>query len=83
MEVSDDESGTDDSGITDDRITNNKINSNKEKECGVVYCDGSTDKSTNKGTSGSEEKQQESALNFLEQLDARIKSSKKESEKLR
>lgn len=82
MEVSDEESGTDDSGITDDRITNNRINSNKEKECGVV-CDGSTDKSTNKGTSESEVKQQESALSFLEQLDARIKSSKMESEKLR
>lgn len=81
LEVSEDESGTDDSGITEDsRIINNGVDSGKDKQC-VTVCDGSLDKSRDGALE--EEQNQENALSFLQQLDARIKSSKKESEKLR
>ena len=81
LEVSEDESGTEDSGpgINEDRTINNGMNSTKGKQSGAE-CDGSLDQS-NEGTS--KEQHMKTALSFLEQLDARIKSSKKESEKLR
>lgn len=79
LEVSDNESGADDSGINEDRTINNGMNSSKGKHYGTA-CDDPLDQSK-EGTS--EEQHKETALNFLEQLDARIKSSKKESEKLR
>lgn len=81
LEVSEDESGTEDSGpgINEDRPINNGLNGSKGKQCGATS-DGSSDQSK-EGTS--EEQRMETALSFLEQLDARIKSSKKESEKLR
>lgn len=81
LEVSEDESGTEDSGpgINEDRPINNGLNGSKGKQCGATS-DGSSDQSK-EGTS--EEQHMETALSFLEQLDARIKSSKKESEKLR
>jgi len=79
LEVSED--GTEDSGpgINDDRTINNGVNSSKGKQCGAA-CDGSLDQSRERT---SEEQHIKTALSFLEQLDARIKSSKKESEKLR
>ena len=81
LEVSEDESGTEDSGagINEDRTISNGLNSSKGKQRGAT-CDGSSDQSK-EGTA--EEQHMETALSFLEQLDARIKSSKKESEKLR
>ena len=81
LEVSEDESGTEDSGagINEDRTINNGLNSSKGKQRGAT-CDDSSDQSK-EGTA--EEQHMETALSFLEQLDARIKSSKKESEKLR
>ena len=82
LELSEDESGTDDSGINEDKMTNNTgVKNDKGGKSGSM-CDGSVDKSTCKEVEG-ETQQQQTALSFLEQLDARIKSSKKESEKLR
>lgn len=80
LEVSEDESGTDDSVIPEERITNYGVNSYNGKQCGAV-CDDSLEKS--KEGASVREQQQQSALIFLQQLDARIKTSKKESEKLR
>ena len=79
LEVSDDGSGTDDSGINEDRITNNIVLGKG------VKLDGSVEKSNEAEADHSSGKGQDSqtASSFLEQLDARIKSSKQESEKLR
>lgn len=79
-EFSEDESGTDDSGINEDRGTiNSEARVDKGNKSGHM-CDGSLEES--RETEG-ERQQQNTASSFLEQLDARIKSSKKESEKLR
>lgn len=81
LEVSEDESGTDDSGINEDRITNNtEVKSGKGEQYGAA-CDDSQGDS--KEGSSEEGQHKQTALSFLEQLDARIKTSKKESEKLR
>lgn len=80
LEVSDDESGTDDSGINEDRITNNIGLVKGEQASGLL--NGSVEKSK-EGRSEEGNKNTETPQSFLEQLDARIKSSKKESEKLR
>ena len=82
LEVSEDESGTEDSGpgINEDRTIKNGLNSSIKGKPIRVTNDGSSDKSK-EGTS--DKQRMETALSFLEQLDARIKSSKKESEKLR
>lgn len=81
LEVSEDESGTDDSGINEDRITNNtEVKSGKGEQYGAA-CDDSQGDS--KEGSSDEGQHKQTALSFLEQLDARIKTSKKESEKLR
>ena len=81
LEVSGDESGGEDSGpsINEDRTINNGVNNSKGKQHGTT-CDDSLDQSK-EGTS--EKQHNETALSFLEQLDERINSSKKESEKLR
>ena len=81
LEVSEDELGTEDSGpgINEDRTVKNGTNNSKGKLSGAAS-DSSLDQSK-EGTS--EEQHTKTALSFLEQLDARIRSSKKESEKLR
>lgn len=80
LEFSEDESGTDDSGINEDKITISFDARGDIAKKSDSLCDASLD--------GSEEiegkrQQQNTASSFLEQLDARIKCSKKESEKLR
>ena len=79
LEVSDDESGTDDSGINEDKITNNTVVEKGAKLGGSVEKSNKTeaDHSSGKGQSN------QTPSSFLDQLDARIKSSKQESEKLR
>ena len=81
LEVSEDESGGEDSGPSnnEDRTINNDVNGSKEKQRGAT-CNDSLDRSK-EGTS--EKQHKETALSYLEQLDERINSSKKESEKLR
>ena len=81
LEVSEDESVSEDSGpgINEERTINNGMNNRKGKQCGAA-CDGSLDQSK-EGTL--KEQHMETALSFLQQLDARIKNSKRDSEKLR
>ena len=81
LEVSEDESGGEDDGpvIIENRTIENGVKSNKGKQRGAT-CDDSLDQSK-EGTS--EKQHKETALSFLQQLDARINSCKKESEKLR
>lgn len=82
LEVSDDESGTDNSGIYVDRTSNNVVMGKQEKQSSML--DGALEKSKDADLGSSEEKQNnQTPLSFLEQLDARIKSSKQQSEKLR
>jgi len=80
LEVSD-ESGTDDSGINEDRITNNVGVKKGRQNCAMV--DGSVEKLKETEDNSEEKHDKQAHLSFLKQLDARIKSSKQESEKLR
>ena len=81
LEVSDDECSTDDSGINEHRTT---INSSLGKgEQPSLLLNGSVEKSKEMEGSSEERRGKETPLSFLQQLDARIKSSKQESEKLR
>lgn len=82
LEVSDDESGTDNSGIYVDRTSNDLLMGKQGKQSSML--DGALEESKDADLSSSEEKQNnQTPLSFLEQLDARIKSSKQQSEKLR
>lgn len=74
LEVSENESGGEDDGPVINGVKNNK-----GKQRGAT-CDDSLDQSK-EGTS--EKQHKETALSFLQRLDARINSCKKESEKLR
>ena len=79
LEVSDDESGTDDSGINEDRITNSIVKGKGAKLDGSVEKSNEAEADQNSGKGHDSQ----TASSFLEQLDARIKKSKQESEKLR
>lgn len=84
LEVSDDESGTDNSGIYVNRTSNDVLMGEQEKQSSMSMLDGALEKSKDADLGSSEEKQNnQTPLSFLEQLDARIKSSKQQSEKLR
>lgn len=82
LEVSDDESSADNSSKNESKITNNS-NLVKGGQPGVLL-NGFGEKFKDlEGSSGEIQRTKETPLSFLQQLDARIKSSKKESEKLR
>lgn len=81
LEVSENESDGEDDGpvINENRTIRNGMKSNKGKQHRAT-CDDSLDQSK-EGTS--EKQHKETASSFLQRLDARINSCKKESEKLR
>ena len=81
LEVSYDEYSTDDSGINEDRTTNN-ISLEKGEQPSMLL-NGSVEKYKEMVGRSKERQGKETPLSFLQQLDARIKSSKRESEKLR
>ena len=82
LEVSDDESSPDNSSKNERKITNNS-NLVKGGQPGVLL-NGFGEKFKDlEGSSEEIQRTKETPLSFLQQLDARIKSSKKESEKLR
>ena len=82
LEVSDDESSPDNSSTNENKITNNS-NLVKGGQPGVLF-NGFEEKSKDlEGSSEEIQRTKETPVSFLQQLDARIKSSKKESEKLR
>ena len=82
LEVSDEESRTDNSSTNESKITNNS-NLVKGGQHGVLL-NGFGEKSKDlEGSSEEIQRTKETPLSFLQQLDARIQSSKKESEKLR
>lgn len=81
LEVSDEESNTDDSGINEDRTCSNSTTRKTVEQSFVL--DGSEGKINLAGSSSEWNRTPQTHLSFLEQLDARIKKSKQESEKLR
>lgn len=82
FDVSDDESNTDDSGIYVDR-TFSHIVTRKGAERSASVFDGIKDESKQTDNSSKKSQNFQTTLGFLQQLDARIKDSKQESEKLR
>lgn len=81
LDVSDEESNTDYSGISEDRTYSNSTTKETAEQSFVL--DGSDEKINLAGSSSEWNQIPQTHLNFLEQLDARIKNSKQESEKLR
>jgi len=81
LDVSDEESNTDYRGISEDRTHSNSTTKEIAEQSFVL--DGSEEKINLSGSSSEWNQTPQTHLSFLEQLDARIKNSKQESEKLR
>ena len=80
LDVSDEESNTDYTGISEDRTYSNSTTKDTAEQS---FLGGSEEKMNLAGHSSECNQTSQTHLSFLEQLDARIKNSKQESEKLR